>query len=66
MKLFEITDGRVGESYLRVFVLAKNEDSAITIAKRRYKHEDGYVRTLNVEVLCDDATQEWASEVRDY
>ena len=39
MKLFEITNGWMGESYVRVYVIAESEAQALALAREKYKAE---------------------------
>ena len=70
MKLFEVTNGYTGESYVKVFTTAISESDAIGQAREVYKKEhptnENAWSNLCATVLCDDTSMVWASEVRDY
>lgn len=78
MKLYEVTNGYIGESYVKVLVIAENEERAKQLAYKRYKKEAGernkrfkvyseaYYNNLTIECLCEDVTKEWSTEPRDY
>ena len=66
MKLFEVTNGSIGDSYVKVFVVADTAIAAKKLAKSRYESHGERTDDLQVETLCDDTMKEWASEVRDY
>ena len=69
MKLFEVTNGYTGESYVKVFVIATNEFDAIEQAREAYKKDNSSNENawsnLSAEVLCEDTSKVWVSEVRD-
>lgn len=66
MKLFEVTNGAMGESYVKVFVIAYTEESALELAEIRYKKEGNSYENLVAEIICEDTSRIWISEVRDY
>jgi len=66
MKLFEVSNGSRGESYVRVFVIADTPIAAKKLAKHQYEENGNYADILQVEMLCGDTTKDWASKVRDY
>ena len=41
MYLFEVTNGYTGESYVRVYVWAENEESALVLARQSNKENAG-------------------------
>lgn len=72
MRVYEVTNGYVGNSYTRVYVIAENEDRAKEIAKERYKkvakendYRNDYFENLKEECICEDTTKEWCSEMYD-
>jgi len=73
MKLYEITNGYTGYSYVRVYVVADNEKKAIELAREKFKEEaedriaynEKYYNNLEAEVMCENVCQEWVSEVLD-
>lgn len=69
MNLYEVTNGWTGESYVKVFVIAANEEQARYIAADKYRTIPQYAQDdmkLNVELLCEDTSGTWVSEPRDY
>ena len=67
MKLYEVDNGFMGESDVRVYVLAESEEQALALARARYKaewerrplefrHNESYYTTLTCELLLDDLT----------
>ena len=69
MKLFEVTNGYYGYSYVKMTIIAETEERALEIAKEEYKKDspkqDGYSTNLQALVLCDDLTKEWFTEPSD-
>lgn len=76
MKLFQITNGYIGESYVRCLVIAATEAAALDLARQKFKSEasripnrypwpEQYYSDLKAECLCGDVTMEWAGEVTD-
>jgi len=71
LKLYEVTNGFIGESELRCLVVAASEKRALELAKERYeacpegKPHLGFLEDLRAEVLCGDLTQEWVGDVTD-
>lgn len=73
MKLYEVTNGYLGNSYTRVYVIAEDEDGAENIARERYKeytketgcYEEEFYKDLKVECICEDTNKKWCSEVYD-
>ncbi len=52
MHLFEVTNGYTGESYVRVYVWAENEETALALAQQTYQlhagqHGEKYWSTLH-------------------
>lgn len=71
MKLYEATNGYVGESYVRCLVIAPDDETAMRLARKRYSEHNqasfdaGYSKTITLEILCDDTSKEWSNEVSD-
>lgn len=73
MKLFEVTNGYTGECYVRLLVIADNEERAIDIARPSYKKandnchykSDKYWNNLKAIELCYDTSKEWCNEIID-
>jgi hypothetical protein len=42
MNLFRVSNGYIGESYVRVLVVAKDKARALELAKEKFKSESGY------------------------
>ncbi len=79
-KLWRVTNGYVGYSTVHVLVVAETEERAKALAAQRYKQDSdemarkgytpyppGYydIRKMQAELLCDDLTHEWVSDVFD-
>lgn len=68
MKLWEVTNGYTGESYVRVVVLACDEQTALELAMLRFGTDRRYrdrPQSLKAECVCEDASQEWCSRPSD-
>ncbi len=70
MKLYQITNGWHGCSYVRVLCIAESEDDALKQATPKFKnagknHPKRYWEELKVEVLCDNVFNPWCGEVSD-
>jgi len=69
MGLYEVTNGYIGESYVRCLVVAESPEQAIELAKPKYAEKangrENYMGGLNAECLCPDVSQPWAGEVID-
>lgn len=73
MKLYEVTNGYIGDSAVRVLVITDNEERAIELAREKYKKEvdkfsfydESYYKNLEANCLCEDISKEWVSEVTD-
>ena len=73
MKLYEVTNGYIGSSYMRVLVIAKDEERAVELAREKYKKEvdkfsfynESYYKNLEANCLCENISKEWASEAQD-
>lgn len=72
MKLFEITNGWMGNSYVRLLCVAESKEKALKLAMpkfekdgKRQNHPDFYWKELNVTILCDDVSKSWCGEVSD-
>ncbi len=79
MKLWEVTNGYVGESYTHVLVVAETDTDALAAAARvlkaeaddrrerlgkRNTYDERYWRDLECTLLWDGTAVPWASEVR--
>jgi len=74
MKLFEATNGYIGESYTRCYVIAESEEQALKLAKESFKSEalkpwanttkydESYYTDIRLKMLCEDTSIEWASK----
>jgi hypothetical protein len=68
MRLYEVTNGYMGASYVRCLVIAENEERALELAKEQYKNKDSrekYWNNLYAECICEDVTKEFAGDVAD-
>jgi hypothetical protein len=72
MKLYIVKNGYIGEGEIYTIVIAENEVRAIEIAYKKFKEEsdkynkpEEYYTDLTIELLCDDTSKEYASEVSD-
>ena len=72
MKLYKCYNGYRGYSKVRVLVVAPSEEEAKELAAESFKkdqesriHGSSYWSDLEVELLCDDLSQSWASGVSD-
>ena len=72
MKLFEITNGWMGNSYVRVLVIAENEEEAKTRAiaplkkdGKRQGHGKSYWSRLTCKTLCEDVSNAWVGDASD-
>ena len=72
MNLYEATNGYVGASHVRCYVIAKDKERALQIAKAQFKNdEQGENQTSNwytgvkVDLLHEDCTLEFVSEISD-
>lgn len=74
MKLYEVTNGYIGNSAVRVLVITENKERAIELARIKFKKEaeqypdfydEDYYEDLEAYCLCDNANKEWASEAQD-
>lgn len=68
MKLFEVTNGYEGTSYVRVVVIAPDEETALKMAVRAYLADENYRSkewSLKAECLCEDTSEPWCSRPSD-
>lgn len=70
MKLYEVTNGYLGFSYVRCYVIAESEERAVEIAREKYKaasigYKDAYYNNLTAEVMCENTSEEYASNIMD-
>lgn len=56
MKLFEVTNGYTGESYVRVYVFVETVDEAIAIARATYERHGRDATTLSARECIDTTT----------
>lgn len=59
MKLFEVTDGYMGKSDVRLLVIADTQKRALNIARYVYEKQDRYWERLEATELCGDTSIEW-------
>lgn len=71
MKLFEVTNGYVAETYVHVLVVCETLREAVFKAREVFKKEaengkypDEYWKELKAECLCDDISNGYVSEIR--
>jgi hypothetical protein len=73
MKLYEITNGYCGNSYVRCLVVAENKEKAVELATPKFKAEsnneynsypDKYWNNLDAEEICD-CENEFVGEIDD-
>ena len=72
MKLYEITNGYIGESYVRMLIIAED---AISATRRAYPdfykegmksgYKERYWINLQATELCADTSQKWHGEITD-
>lgn len=71
MKLFEITNGYIGEGPVRCLVIAASAEAAIEMARERFRlsangrYKPSYWTELLAECPCEDTGQLWTGEVTD-
>ena len=72
MKLFEVTNGWMGNSYVRALVIAENEEEAKNAATDPFKrdgksqgHPKWYWMELRCKTLCEDVSKPWCGDARD-
>lgn len=72
MKLWAVYNGWIGWSDVHVLVIAPDEERAKALASevlrrdaqnRRNPYPESYWTNLEAELLCEDVTQEWVSEI---
>ena len=69
MNLYRITNGYMGESYVRVLIIAENEELALGLAKKKFKSESdhygkAYYSNLKAELL-GSAEKELVCEIEE-
>lgn len=52
MTLYEVTNGYLGQSYIRVYVWCEDETTAIDMARESFKSDDGYDETYYNKLRC--------------
>lgn len=68
MKLYEVTNGHMGFSYVRCLIIAENEEKAKDLARIKYKEEsttEGYYNNLQCICLCDDTSKIYVGNIED-
>ena len=69
MKLYEVTNGFIGESYVRMLAIAPTEERALSIAHDEYDTDAGTRHgghtILFAKLLCDDVSKEWHNNITD-
>jgi len=70
MKMYEVCNGFMGYSYVRVYVLAENKEQALELAKETFEKDkegnpEGWSHRLEALLICEDASKPWCSEVLD-
>ena len=69
MKLYEVTNGYTGYSYVRCLVIAENEEQAKDLATAKYKEVDGYGddywANLEAECMCEDTSKTYVGNIED-
>lgn len=68
MKLYEATNGYLGESYVRCLVIAPDDETAMRLARKRYseyRQVVAYTKNIELEIICDDTSKEWSTKVTD-
>jgi hypothetical protein len=63
MKLYECTNGWLGESYCRVYVIAETLESAYAMAADGFKAGNQPSQNIQVVEMCADTSQAWVSKV---
>ena len=69
MNLYRVSNGYIGESYVRVLIVAKDEGRALELAKEKFKSESGhygekYYSNLESELL-GNVEEELVCEIED-
>jgi len=71
MKLYEVTNGYIGESYVRCLVVADNEAQAMGLARPAFLADPqaagrpDYAQNLKAALLCGDLSAPWVGAVTD-
>ena len=71
MKLWEVTNGFMGDGYVHVLVIAETKKKAKELASAKFKDDaldiypPNYWKKLDVELLADDTSIEYVGEVSD-
>ena len=71
MRLYRATNGYIGESDVRVLVIAQDDESAMKLAHKRFSEseysggDEGYTKNIILEIICDDTGKEWSTEASD-
>lgn len=79
MKLFEVTNGFWGDSFVHVVCVAESMEKAIEVAREKFKaeaeiktylpdgqrHPPAYYENLSAELLCADLSNGFCTEIYD-
>jgi len=78
MKLYEILNGYMGESYVRCLAIAEDENTAVEKARIEYKkvwaesqttaiskYNENYYTELKAYIICDDVSKGYVGKVND-
>ena len=74
MKLYEVTNGYIGFGVVKVLVIAKDEKTAIKLARQKFKeqvkkqprlYDENYYNVLQAKCICNNVNEEWISEIQD-
>lgn len=67
MKLWEVTNGWMGCSYMRVVVIAPDEETALAMAADQFTAVDSkYIGSkMQAGLCCGDLTKPWVSRPSD-
>ena len=70
MKMFEITNGYVGHSFVHVVCVAESEEKAVEAARKKFdakakahNYTPKYREKLTVELLCADPSNGFCTEI---
>lgn len=69
MKLYDVSNGFFGHSYVHVYVIAPTRERASELAaeafeERFFLHPEMYdPTTFQIKLVCEDTTNEWVSEI---
>jgi hypothetical protein len=69
LKLYEITNGYMGDSYVRCLIITDTKEKAIEQAKEQFKsdakdkYKESYWEILDANCLCEDVSKGYIGEV---